>query len=91
MLCRCELTEGGEEGVTAMDQSRVQMDSCHIHSNKGPALDISGHATVSAKNCSLHDNTGNGSYILVLASCTLLSMLIVDRCRWTVDVGQMQG
>ena len=60
MLRRCELTEDGEEGLTAMDQSHVQMDSCHIHSNKGPALDISGHATVSATNCSLHDNAGNG-------------------------------
>ena len=55
---RCELMEGAEEGVTAMDQGCVRLEGCHIHSNKGPGLDISGQAAAIASNCSLHDNIG---------------------------------
>lgn len=58
LVCRCEITGGAEDGCTVMDQASLQLDSCHIHANKGPAMDISGHAAATAVNSSLHDNAG---------------------------------
>lgn len=66
--------EGNGAGLSAGDGSDLSLADCSFSGNRGPALEISGHASVSAEKCLFEKNGGpaaevSGRAKLRLADC----------------------
>lgn len=61
MSVRCQVVQCKEDGIVAMEDSRVSLDACTISDCKGPAVDLTGRAQLHARDCILSNCMGQCS------------------------------